>query len=137
MTQREETGKCACCCQGKTLLLSDLFAGLYRDLHPWLLSCVCGVCVLIRLPVDLNISTSFVTLFLSPLQSRLLVLISYISGACTVHRLDGRTRHFQAPTSTNNSDFFPSRGTEECFHYALRLTTTYQAYQETPRLSLN
>ena len=54
MTQREETGK--------TFLLSYLFAGLYRELHVWLLSCVCGVCVLIWRPVDSNITTSFVTL---------------------------------------------------------------------------
>ena len=47
VTQREETRKCACCCQGKTFLLSYLSAGLYRELHAWLLSCVCGVCVLI------------------------------------------------------------------------------------------
>ena len=38
------------------------FAGLYLELHVWLLSCVCGVCVLIWRPVDSNISTSFVTL---------------------------------------------------------------------------
>ena len=62
VTQREETRKCACCCQGKTFLLSYLFAGLYRELHVWLLSCVCGVCVLIWRPVDSNITTSFVTL---------------------------------------------------------------------------
>ena len=62
MTQREETGKCACCCQVKTFLLSYLFPALYRELHTWLLSCVCGVCLLIWRPVDSNISTSFVSL---------------------------------------------------------------------------
>ena len=41
---------------------SHLFAGLYLELHAWLLTCVCDVCVLIWRPVDSNISTSFVTL---------------------------------------------------------------------------
>ena len=85
--------------------------------------------------IDNNMRKTSNQLFLSPLQSRLLVTISYVWGAGTVHRFDGRARHFEAPILTHNSDFFLYEAPRSVFTslWALpRLTT----FQETPKLSL-